>query len=70
MGRILLAIVILLLLGVLGTLGFAYFGDMVADPVENRQPVTLPGLTAPPASPPVSTVAAQPAAPTGGAVGN
>ena len=70
MGRILLAIVILLLLGVLGTLGFAYFGDMVADPVENRQPVTLPGLAPPPVAPPAAPVAAQPAAPAGGAVGN
>ncbi|MBZ4022444.1 hypothetical protein CKO11_08235 [Rhodobacter sp. TJ_12] len=50
MGRILQAVFVLVLLAALGVLGYAYFGDMDADPAEVRSPVDLPGL-APPAAP-------------------
>lgn len=43
MGRILQAIAVLILLAGLGTLGYAYFGDMAPRPVENRLEVDLPG---------------------------
>ncbi|MFD2175506.1 hypothetical protein [Rhodobacter lacus] len=61
MGRILQAVIVLVILAVLGVLGYAYFGDMQADPVAQRAPVTLPGL-APPA-PATETPPAVPAAP-------
>jgi len=70
MGRIFKAIFVLLLLAVLGTLGYAYFGDMNADPVEARSPVSLPNLApaqAPAAvpqssvAPPAASAPAQPA---------
>ncbi len=43
MGRILLAIVILLLLGILGMIGYAYLGDLTPATQEQRMDVTLPG---------------------------
>lgn len=43
MGRILQAIAVLILFAVLGTLGYAYFGDMAPRPVESRHEVALPG---------------------------
>jgi hypothetical protein len=43
MGRILQAIAVLILLAVLGTVGFAYFGDMAPVRTEQRLEVTLPG---------------------------
>ncbi|KQB17125.1 hypothetical protein LY44_00877 [Rhodobacter capsulatus] len=58
MGRMFKAIFVLLLTAVLGTLGYAYFGDMQADPVEIRSPVALPDLAPAPAP-----AAASPAAP-------
>ena len=64
MGRILQAILLLLLLGVLAVVGYAYFGDMTPASTEQRLEVTLPGQT--PAAPAPATDAAQ----TGGAVGN
>lgn len=47
MGRILQAVIVLVVLAALGVLGYAYFGDMQADPVETRVPVALPGLDQP-----------------------
>ncbi|SOC12062.1 hypothetical protein [Rhodobacter maris] len=57
MGRILQAVIVLVALAALGVLGYAYFGDMEADPVQTRAPVTLPGLV------PEAPAAALPAAP-------
>lgn len=45
MGRILLAIVVLLILGILGVIGYAYLGDMTPMSQEQRQDVTLPGVS-------------------------
>lgn len=61
MGRMIKAILVLLLAAVLGTLGYAYFGDMSADPVEIRSPVALPDLA--PATPAVPAAALMPSAP-------
>ncbi|MFT3689264.1 hypothetical protein [Paenirhodobacter sp.] len=47
MGRILLAIAILLVLGILGVIGYAYLGDMTPASQQQRLEVTLPGMTAP-----------------------
>lgn len=58
MGRILQAILLLLLLGILAIIGYAYFGDMTPAATQQRLEVTLPGEA--PAG----------AAQTGGAVGN
>lgn len=59
MGRILKAILVLLLAAVLGTVVYAYFGDMSADPVEMRSPVALPDLApAPPSALPAVPAAA------------
>ncbi|PTV97009.1 hypothetical protein C8J27_101117 [Rhodobacter aestuarii] len=63
MGRILQAVFILVVLGALGVLGYAYFGDMEADPVQTRTPVTLPGLAPPPPAQPVPGAALVPVAP-------
>jgi hypothetical protein len=41
MGRILKALLTLVLFAVLGLIGFAYFGDISPDPTEVRQPVEL-----------------------------
>ncbi|MBB4022107.1 MAG: hypothetical protein CL814_12520 [Confluentimicrobium sp.] len=41
MGRILKALVLLLLLGFVALVGFAYLGDLRPDRQEVRQPVTL-----------------------------
>ncbi|MBC7146615.1 MAG: hypothetical protein H5U24_14615 [Thioclava marina] len=43
MGRIFKLIVILLILGTIGVIGFAYLGDMSPDSQEQRIEVTLPG---------------------------
>lgn len=44
MGRIVLKIVaVLVILGALGIIGYAYFGDMTPVQTEQRQEVTLPG---------------------------
>ncbi|WP_444870247.1 hypothetical protein ACTTAL_09860 [Rhodobacter capsulatus] len=63
MGRMFKAILVLLLAAVLGTLGYAYFGEMTADPVEIRSPVALPDLApAPAVTPaPAAPAAASPA---------
>lgn len=45
MGRIFKAIFILLLLGVIGVVGYAYLGDMEPVAGEQRQPVSLPGVS-------------------------
>lgn len=65
MGRIFKAILVLLVAAVLGTLGYAYFGDMSAEPVEIRSPVALPDLAPAPAAvaPAVPEAAMAPAAP-------
>ncbi|OOY16271.1 hypothetical protein [Thioclava sp. DLFJ4-1] len=42
MGRIFKLIVILLVLGAIGVIGFAYLGDMSPDSQEQRIEVTLP----------------------------
>lgn len=44
MARLIKPLLFLLLLGVAGIIGFAYFGDITADQTENRVPVTLDGL--------------------------
>lgn len=59
MGRMFKVILVLLLAAVLGTLGYAYFGEMTADPVEIRSPVALPDLA--PAPAPVAPATASPA---------
>lgn len=59
MGRMFKVILVLLLAAVLGTLGYAYFGEMTADPVEIRSPVALPDLA--PAPAPAAPAAASPA---------
>lgn len=61
MGRMFKVILVLLLAAVLGTLGYAYFGEMTADPVEIRSPVALPDL-APAPAPAVAPAPAAPAA--------
>ena len=61
MGRMIKAILVLLLAAVLGTLGYAYFGDMTADPVEIRSPVALPDLAPAVAPAPAAPAAASPA---------
>lgn len=66
MGRILQAILLLLLLGVLAVVGYAYFGDMTPATSEQRLEVTLPGQPAPAAAPAPAADVPQ----TGGAVGN
>lgn len=43
MGRIFKLIVILLVLGAIGVIGFAYLGDMSPDSQEQRIDITLPG---------------------------
>ena len=63
MGRMFKAILVLLLAAVLGTLVYAYFGDMTAEPVEMRSPVALPDLAPVPTAPPVSTGTVSPASP-------
>ncbi|WP_146696153.1 hypothetical protein [Thioclava sp. F34-6] len=45
MGRIFKLIVILLVLGAIGVIGFAYLGDMSPDSQEQRIEVTLPDGT-------------------------
>ncbi|WP_169583269.1 hypothetical protein [Rhodobacter capsulatus] len=56
-------ILVLLLAAVLGTLGYAYFGDMTADPVEIRSPVALPDLAPAAAVPAAAVSPASPASP-------
>lgn len=41
MGRILKALVLLLILGFIGLVGFAYLGDLAPDRQQVNQPVTL-----------------------------
>lgn len=43
MGRIFKLVVILLVLGAIGIIGYAYLGDMKPDAKEQRIDVTLPG---------------------------
>ena len=59
MGRMFKVILVLLLAAVLGTLGYAYFGEMTADPVEIRSPVALPDLAPAPAAPAAASPAPQ-----------
>lgn len=56
--RLLAALAALVILGISGLLGYAYFGDMTADPQETRLPVQL-DLGAP--TPAVPAEAAAPA---------
>lgn len=64
--RLLRVIVFLLVAALLALTGYAYFGDMNADPRTTRVPVRLDLGTAPPAPPaPAATPAATPAAETG-----
>ncbi|MGD9919812.1 MAG: hypothetical protein AB7U46_17540 [Paenirhodobacter sp.] len=63
MGRILQAILLLLLLGALAVIGYAYFGDMTPAATEQRLEITLPSQ---PPAPAPATGTPQ----TGGAVGN
>lgn len=44
MGRILLAIAVLLFLGIVGVITYAYVGDMTPVTGEHRRDVTLPGV--------------------------
>lgn len=44
MSRLIKPLLFLLLVGVAAVIGFAYFGDISADRIENRVPVTLDGL--------------------------
>lgn len=60
--RLLRVIVFLLVAALLALTGYAYFGDMSADPRPTRVPVRLDLGTAPPAPP---APAATPAAETG-----
>lgn len=57
--RLLRVIIFLVVAGVIALVGFAYFGDMTADPRQIRVPVQL-DLGVPPAAAPAA--AAQPAA--------
>lgn len=41
MGRIWKAILVLVLLGLMGLVGYAYFGDLTPDTREVNEPVTL-----------------------------
>ena len=59
MGRMFKVILVLLLAAVLGTLGYAYFGEMTADPVEIRSPDLAPAPAA--AQAPAAPAAASPA---------
>ncbi|WP_295532977.1 hypothetical protein [uncultured Thioclava sp.] len=43
MGRIFKLVVILLVLGAIGIIGYAYLGDMKPDAQQQRIEVTLPG---------------------------
>lgn len=59
MGRILQALLFLLVLAVMAVIGYAYLGDMTPEATEQRLEVQLPGADAP-----------APAATTGEASGN
>lgn len=54
--RLLAAVAVLVILGISGLLGYAYFGDMTADPQETRLPVQL-DLGAPTPAAPVEAAA-------------
>ena len=62
--RLLAAVAVLVILGISGLLGYAYFGDMTADPQETRLPVQL-DLGAPTPAAPVEAAAPASAAGTG-----
>ncbi|MFT4013592.1 MAG: hypothetical protein QM682_09360 [Paracoccus sp. (in: a-proteobacteria)] len=49
--RLLRVVIVLAILLAAGLAGYAYFGDMTADPRETRLPVKLDLGTAPPAAP-------------------
>jgi len=55
MGRILQALLFLLLLGALAVIGFAYLGDMSPEATEQRIEVQLPGSAGSVGTAPVST---------------
>lgn len=59
--RLLAAVAALVILGISGLLGYAYFGDMTADPQETRLPVQL-DLGAPTPAAPAEAAAPAPAA--------
>lgn len=75
--RVLKLLVVVVILTVAGLIGYAYFGDMNADPTQMRVPVELdlgaepaPGITAPdatapaaPAETPAATASDEPADP-------
>lgn len=68
--RLLRVVVVLAILLLGGLAGYAYFGDMKADPQETRLPVELdlgsaPAAPAPAPQPATTPVQAAPAAPTG-----
>lgn len=58
--RLLAALVVVVILALAGLLGYAYFGDMTADPQETRLPVKL-DLGAAPAPAPVAAPETAPA---------
>lgn len=57
--RLLVALVVVVILALAGLLGYAYFGDMTADPQETRLPVQL-DLGAAPVPAPASAPASAP----------